>query len=66
MWSDKDGCTMTWVSKDGLNFEEYKMLSTPEEWLEARNKTVKAGWRWNYASPGMAVTMNKSCSKLKK
>ena len=66
MWADKDGCTMTWISEDGLNFEEYKMLSTPEEWLDARNKTVRAGWHWNYASSGVATKLNKSTGKYKK
>lgn len=63
MWGDRDGCTLTWISHDGITFQEYKMLATIEDWIEARNKTLAAGWHFNYVSPGTITRLNRSTRK---
>ncbi len=64
MWSiERDGCTMTWFSYDGINFEPHKMLATTEEWINARAKTIEAGWHFNYSSPGLIMRLNRTAGR---
>lgn len=64
MWNiQDDGCTMTWISRDGINFEPYKMLITIEEWINARAKTIGVGWHFSYLSPGVATRLNRTARR---
>ncbi len=66
MWSIReDGGTMTWIARDGETFEPYKMLSTIEEWIDARARTIARGWHFNYASPGIATRLNRTTGKTR-